>query len=309
MKVIIVSDKHGQSTSISLGRWARTLFSLCFLGIPLAIGGLIGHTVANNDGEVLDRQALSAIKEKNSKEQQLLSETKRKTEQHLQALTLRMAELQARIVRLDALGERITSVAKLDKGEFDFSQHPALGGPQSADLGKVYENPDFVDAIDSLVQRIDNREQQLEILETLMANRKIEDEVFLAGRPIKKGWMSSHFGRRVDPFTGRKAMHEGVDFAGKLGSEIIAVGSGVVTWSGDRYGYGRLVEINHGNGFMTRYAHNMENKVEVGDIVKKGQTISLMGSSGRSTGPHVHFEVYKHGRPVDPATYIHRASR
>ena len=309
MKVIIVSDKHGQSTSISLGRWTRTLFSLCFLGIPLAIGGLIGHTVANNDGEVLDRQALSAIKEKNSKEQQLLSETKRKTEQHLQALTLRMAELQARIVRLDALGERITSVAKLDKGEFDFSQHPALGGPQSADLGKVYENPDFVDAIDSLVQLIDNREQQLGILETLMANRKIEDEVFLAGRPIKKGWMSSHFGRRVDPFTGRKAMHEGVDFAGKLGSEIIAVGSGVVTWSGDRYGYGRLVEINHGNGFMTRYAHNMENKVEVGDIVKKGQTISLMGSSGRSTGPHVHFEVYKHGRPVDPATYIHRASR
>ncbi len=308
MKVIIVSDKHGQSTSISLGRWTRTLFSLCLLGIPLGIGGLIGHSVATNE-EVLDQQALSAMKEKNSKEQQLLAETRLKTEQHLQALTLRMAEIQARIVRLDALGERITSVAKLDKGEFDFSQLPALGGPQSADLGKVYENPDFVDAIDSLVERIDNREQQLEILETLMANRKIEDEVFLAGRPIKKGWMSSHFGHRADPFTGRKAMHEGVDFAGKLGSEIIAVGSGVVTWSGDRYGYGRLVEINHGNGFMTRYAHNMENKVEVGDIVKKGQTISLMGTSGRSTGPHVHFEVYKHGRPVDPATYIHRASR
>ena len=308
MKVIMVSDKHGQSLSISLARWSRTLFSLCFLGVPLAIGGLIGYTVANNN-DVLDPQAVAAIKEKNSKEQQLLAETKLKTEQHLQALTLRMAELQARLVRLDALGERITSVAKLDKGEFDFSQQPAMGGPQSADLGKVYQNPDFVDAIHSLEQRIDNREQQLEILETLMANRKIEDEVFLAGRPIKKGWMSSHFGLRTDPFTGRKAMHEGVDFAGKLGSEIIAVGSGVVTWSGERYGYGRLVEINHGNGFMTRYAHNMENKVEVGDIVKKGQTISLMGSSGRSTGPHVHFEVYKHGRPVDPATYIHRTNR
>ena len=156
---------------------------------------------------------------------------------------------------------------------------------------------------------MDDREQQLDILETLLANRKIEDAVFLAGRPIKKGWMSSHFGRRADPFTGRMAIHEGVDFAGKLGSDIVTVGSGVVTWSDNRYGYGRLVEINHGNGFMTRYAHNMENKVTVGDIVKKGQVIALMGSSGRSTGPHVHFEVYKHGRPVDPATYIHRASR
>jgi murein DD-endopeptidase MepM/ murein hydrolase activator NlpD len=121
--------------------------------------------------------------------------------------------------------------------------------------------------------------------------------------------MSSHFGRRVDPFTGRIATHEGVDFAGKLGSEIIAVGSGVVTWSSERYGYGQMVEINHGSGFMTRYAHNLENKVEVGDVVKKGQVIALMGTSGRSTGPHVHFEVYKHGRPVDPAAYIHRASR
>ncbi|MCP3906665.1 MAG: M23 family metallopeptidase [Oceanicoccus sp.] len=308
MKVIIVSDKHGQSSSISLGRWTRTIVSLCLLGIPLGVGSLIGHSVATSE-EVLDQQALLAIKERNNKEQLALAETKRKVEQHLQALTLRMAEMQARIVRLDALGQRITSVAKLDKGEFDFSQLPAVGGPQGADLGKVYQSPDFVDAIDNLVQRIDDREQQLEILETLMANRKIEDEVFLAGRPIKKGWMSSNFGLRADPFTGRKAMHEGVDFAGKLGSEIVAVGSGVVTWSGDRYGYGRLVEIVHGNGFMTRYAHNMENKVEVGDIVKKGQTISLMGSSGRSTGPHVHFEVYKHGRPVDPATYIHRASR
>ena len=227
----------------------------------------------------------------------------------MHALTLRVAEMQARLVRLDALGERITAVAKLDRGEFDFSQIPAIGGPETDDQGGFFENPDFIDAIDSLSKRIENRTQQLNILETLLANRKIEGEVFLAGRPIKKGWMSSHYGHRTDPFNGRLAMHEGVDFAGKLGSEIITVGSGVVTWSGDRYGYGQMVEINHGSGYMTRYAHNMENKVEMGDIVKQGQVIALMGSSGRSTGPHVHFEVYKHGRAVDPSTYIHRASR
>ena len=309
MKVIIVNGKHGQSKSISFGRLTRTLLSLCLLGVPLGVGVMAGYQLADNDGEVLDAQALSAMKEKNRKEQELVASTKQQTEQQIQALTLRMAEIQARLVRLDALGERVTTVAKLDKGEFDFSQLPALGGPETDEQGSLYANPDFVDAINSLEHRVDNREQQLEILETLLANRKIEDEVFLAGRPIKKGWMSSRFGHRTDPFTGRIAMHEGVDFAGKLGGDVVAVGSGVVTWSGERYGYGQLVEINHGNGYMTRYGHNLENKIEVGDVVKKGQVIALMGSSGRSTGPHVHFEVYKHGRPVDPASYIHRASR
>ncbi len=309
MKVIIVSGKHGHSKSISLGRMTRTFLSLCFLGMPLGLAGYVGYSQVNPDGEVLDHQALSALKSKMQDEQQELLETQQQAQQQLQALTVKMATLQARLVRLDALGERIAGVAKLDKGEFDFSQAPALGGPETSDLGIAYESPDFIQAIDQLVERVDDREQQLEILETLLANRKIEDDIFIAGRPIVKGWMSSAFGRRTDPFTGRIASHEGVDFAGKEGSSIVTVASGVVTWSGERSGYGQMVEINHNGGFMTRYAHNKENIVKVGDIVKKGEAIALMGSSGRSTGPHVHFEVYKHGRPVDPATYIHRASR
>ncbi|MGK0498613.1 MAG: murein DD-endopeptidase MepM/ murein hydrolase activator NlpD [Oceanicoccus sp.] len=308
MKVIIVSSKNGQSKSLLLGRWTRTLLSLCLLGAPLGLGGYIGYSVANDD-KALDSQALLALQEKTRADQKSLAYTKKQAEQQIQALTLRMAAVQARLLRLDALGERITAVAKLDRGEFDFSQLPALGGPEAADLGELYQSPDIINALDELTARIDDRQQQLEILETLLANRKIEDEVFLAGRPIQKGWLSSHYGHRADPFTGRKAMHKGVDFAGKLGSNIVAVGSGVVTWSGERYGYGQLVEINHSSGFITRYAHNLENKAQVGDIVKKGQVIALMGTSGRSTGPHVHFEVYKHGRAVDPATYIHRASR
>lgn len=308
MKVIIVNAKHGHTKSLSLGRWTRALLSLCLLGAPLGFGAYMGYSLSNG-GETLDSQALNVLKQRTLEEQQLLSDTKHHTEQQLQALTMKMAALQARLVRLDALGERITTIAKLDRGEFDFSETPALGGPVSDDLGEAYENPDFVEAIDQLVEKLDNRQQQLEILESLLANRKIQDDIFLAGRPIVKGWMSSRYGRRNDPFTGRVAMHEGVDFAGKQGSDIIAVASGVVTWSGERYGYGQMVEINHGAGYMTRYAHAKENKVEVGDIVKKGQVVALMGSSGRSTGPHVHFEVYKHGRPVDPATYIRRASR
>ena len=309
MKVILVSGRHGQSKTLELGRWTRVLLSLCLLGMPLSLAGFIGYTVATSDDQVLDQQALIAIQDQAHRDQLSLQKTKQHAEQQIQALSLRMAEIQARLVRLDALGERITSVAKLDKGEFDFDKLPAIGGPDSADAGELYANPDFVDAVSHLEAKLDNRQRQLEILETLLANRKIEDEVFLTGRPVTKGWMSSYFGYRTDPFTGRRAMHDGVDFAGKLGSDIVAIGSGVVTWSGKRSGYGQMVEVNHGSGFITRYAHNLENKVQVGDIVKKGQVIALMGSSGRSTGPHVHFEVYKHGRPVDPATYIHRASR
>ena len=309
MKIIIVHGKHGESKTLSLSWWSRAFLSLCLIGAPVSAGAYFSYKMLASDDEVLDLAALEALRQQTTEQQKELARTRTVAEHQLQALTLRVAELQARIVRLDALGERITTIAKLDKGEFDFAQGPALGGPESGDLGAAYSNPEFIDTIDGLVARIDNRQQQLEILESLLANRKLQDEKFVAGRPIIKGWMSSRFGRRNDPFTGRLAMHEGVDFAGKLGSDIIAVASGVVTWSGERYGYGQMVEINHGGGFVTRYAHNQEHRVKVGDIVKKGQVIAQMGSSGRSTGPHVHFEVYKHGRPVDPASYIHRASR
>ena len=309
MKVIILnSKKHGESRTLSMGLWTRTLLSLCLLGAPMGVGAYMGYMAAFQ-GEALDQNALQVLQAQVEQEQADIRETKKRTQQQVHALTLRMAELQARLVRLDALGERVTGVAKLDKGEFDFNESPAIGGPDVGDSGVDFTPPDFVQAIDTLASRIDDRAQQLNILETLLANRKIQGDSFLAGRPIKKGWMSSRFGRRTDPFNGRIAMHEGVDFAGKEGSPIIAVASGVVTQAADRSGYGTLVEVNHGGGYVTRYAHNKANLVAVGDIVKKGQVIAEMGSSGRSTGPHVHFEVYKHGRPVDPATYIHRASR
>ena len=308
MKVIIVKDKHSEAKTLTLGLWTRTLLSLCLLGAPLGTGIYLGYQAGQSE-EGLDQTALQVLIERKQQEQEELAEVKRSTQQQLQALTLRMAELQSRLVRLDALGERVTTIAKLDKGEFDFSEKPALGGPETSDLGASYTQPDFVHSMDNLLAKVEDRSQQLEILETLLANRKIQDDIFLAGRPIKKGWMSSRFGLRTDPFTGRAAMHEGVDFAGKEGAPVISVAAGVVTWSDKRYGYGQMIEVNHGSGYITRYAHNKENLVKVGDIVKKGQEIALMGNTGRSTGPHVHFEVYKHGRPVDPAAYIHRTHR
>jgi len=134
----------------------------------------------------------------------------------------------------------------------------------------------------------------------------MKEEVFPEGRPIGRGWISSYYGMRTNPFTGKLQFHKGMDFASKSGSNVQAVAGGVVTWSSKRYGYGNLVEINHGNGYVTRYGHNKENLVQVGDTVKKGQSISLMGSTGRSTGPHVHFEVLKNGRQINPQRFVQR---
>lgn len=309
MKVILVGKQHGRTRSFTVGGWTKALLSLCLLGVPMGIGAFFGYQMtrgATSDAFTLDT---ARIWDQALQQQQAdVEQARRDAESHLAALTLRVAELQARLTRLDALGERITGVAKLDSGEFDFSRPPAVGGPETADLGEPFTPPEFVKTIDDLAGQIEDREQQLSTLEAMLAKRKIQDDIFIAGRPVKKGWIASRYGRRTDPFKGTVAWHDGIDFAGKMGSDIISVASGVVVTSGVKNGYGNVVEVNHGNGFSTRYGHCSKNLVKVGDVVKKGQVIALMGSTGRSTGPHVHFEVYKNGRTVDPSSYIHRTN-
>lgn len=309
MKIIIVSKRHGNTRSFTLGGWTRAFLSMCLVGIPVGATVAAFHFNSGKSSDLLTQETTKAWVEAISDQEAELQAARQDAEQKLAAMTMRIAELQARLVRLDALGERLTTMANLDNGEFDFSRPPAVGGPEVAIDEDSYTAPDFQTMLDQLGEQIEDRQQQLATLEALLANRKLQKDVFIAGRPISRGWMSSRFGRRTDPFTGRVAWHAGVDFAGKEGADIVAVASGVVTWADERYGYGNLVEVNHGNGFKTRYGHCKEVLVKVGDVIKKGQVIALMGSSGRSTGPHVHFEVYKHGRAVDPSTYIHRASR
>jgi len=158
--------------------------------------------------------------------------------------------------------------------------------------------------IDRLDKRVQLRDSQLSALENVILARDLKKQIHPEGRPVNQGFISSYFGEREDPFTGREAYHKGVDFAGSAGEDVVAVAAGVVTWSGERSGYGNLVEINHGDGYVTRYAHNERTLVKVGDTVKRGETIALMGSTGHSTGPHVHFEVLRNGRQVDPLSFI-----
>ena len=237
-----------------------------------------------------------------------LKEVTRTAEDNMDALALRLGKLQAHVIRLDALGERLTTMAKLDKGEFDFDQSPAQGGPISkAEAEGQMSVPDFMKSLEELSTQLNDRSQQLEVLEDMIMTRNLEAEVIPAGRPINRGWLSSYFGMRTDPFSGRRVHHSGVDFAGKSGSSVVSVAAGVVTFSGRKSGYGNLVEINHGKGYFTRYGHNSKNLVQVGDTIKKGQVVSEMGTTGRSTGPHVHFEVLYNGRAVNPKKYIQAA--
>jgi murein DD-endopeptidase MepM/ murein hydrolase activator NlpD len=218
--------------------------------------------------------------------------------------------MNARIIRLDALGSRLTDMADLDDGEFDFDSQPALGGPEEpVATGSNVAIPDIVESMDSLGEQLKDREAQLKVLESVLMGQNLNDRVYPQGRPVNSGWISSYFGKRTDPFTGKPANHTGIDFAGKLGDPVEAVADGVVTWSADRYGYGVMVEVNHGNGYSTRYAHNAENLVAVGEEVKKGQALARMGESGRATGPNLHFEVLKDGRRVNPVNFIRESSK
>jgi murein DD-endopeptidase MepM/ murein hydrolase activator NlpD len=230
----------------------------------------------------------------------------RLTQRQLQAMTLNLAELEARMTRLDALGQHLTTVADLEEGEFDFSQAPAMGGPVSNEMSVDLKSIDLSSELSRFESHLDNREQQLEMLESLLTNSKWQEQSVLSGKPVTGGYMSSRYGWRTDPISGKRSMHTGLDFAGKPGSKIVAVASGVVTWAGREGAYGNTVEISHGGDYVTRYSHNKENLVTPGDIVRKGETIALMGSSGRATGNHVHYEIYKNGRSVDPASYVAR---
>ena len=305
MKIILVSSKHGRSTMVSVWMLVPVLFVL--VSTITGVGYLGYQYLRPIQSDIVDQNASLIWLDRIENQAAQDEKTRVYTEEQINALRIRLAQLQARLTRLDALGERLVDVASLDKGEFDFSVPPAVGGPESEFVD--YQAPDFVNILDELANQIDNREQQLRVLNSLLGDRKIQNETFVAGRPIKRGWMSSRYGYRNDPFSGNLAWHEGVDFAGKNGSDIVSVASGVVTWAGTRSGYGKLVEINHGNGFVTRYAHCDEILVELGDVVTKGDIISLMGSTGRSTGPHVHFEVLFNGKAVDPAKYINRVAR
>ncbi len=232
------------------------------------------------------------------------------TEKKLTAMTIYMGEMQAQMRRLDALGQRLAAVAEVDNGEFNFSDTSgdAMGGPEASIIdAPATDVAALMSSIDAMLAQLSDKQKQLAILESVMMSHNISAESYVAGRPVKSGWMSSQYGVRKDPFNGNPAMHKGLDFASlEENAGVYATGAGVVTWSGERYGYGKLVEVDHGGGLKTRYAHCQELLVKEGDVVTRGQQIAILGSTGRSTGPHVHYEVLRNNKQIDPYKYVYR---
>ncbi len=238
------------------------------------------------------------------KQQSQIEDVRKILQEKVNALAMRVGQMNANVIRLDALGKRLTRMANLEDGEFNFGSPPAQGGSEFMGDGMPAQIPNLTAMVDGLQSQLSSRETQLGVLENLILTRELNKQVYPEGKPVLEGWISSYFGQRADPFTGYTATHKGLDFAGPAGTEVMAVAAGLVTWAGDRSGFGMMVEINHGNGLATRYGHNEKLLVKQGDMVRKGQEIALMGSTGRSTGNHLHFEVLKNGVQVDPLRFI-----
>ncbi|HEX9627672.1 MAG TPA: M23 family metallopeptidase [Acidiferrobacterales bacterium] len=308
MDIILVSHKRGRT-------WRVTLTTRQLMGwLPAALVGAVvfsvtlalGYWIKSVDGR-LPVDIVGMWAGELQQQRQELAQTREMVENNTSALARRLAQMHAHVMRLDAAGSRLTEIAGLNKGEFNFAQPPPVGGPEVAAASQPPTVDEILRSLQSLERQLSDRERQMRVLEDLLLASRLQKEVRPSGWPVENGWISSLFGMRVDPFTGLRAFHAGVDFAARQGSNVTSVAAGIVADVGDRFGYGLLVEINHGNGYVTRYGHNDTALVAVGDRVRKGQAVALVGESGRSTGPHVHFEVLLNGRTVNPHEYVQAA--
>ncbi len=309
MKVIILDPQRGISRTLPLPRRWYVWLAAIVLVLPAlgAWGGYTWYARAAGDPVVsgdVGRDTAVAWRDRLAVQRDAIANARERAEEKLKAMTVRVAEMQARLLRLDALAERLARSTPGGKAkDFDFSQPPAVGGPEEAS-DAAFREPDFVAALDELAMRIDARETELKVFENLLnGGSKLREESFLVGNPVHVGYMSSSFGYRIDPFHGNIAFHRGMDFAGPSGSDIVATGDGMVIQAGDHAGYGKMVELAHGDGITTVYAHASQVLVKVGDIVRKGQPVAKLGSTGRSTGPHVHYEVRRHGVAINPVAF------
>lgn len=307
MEIILVSRARARTWRICveprrIATWlVPGAIALLFGGIAFAAGfflrpdaGLLPESVAQRYSQEMQAQRAE------------LATVRARAEENAHALARRIAGLDARLVRLDAAGSRMAEIAHIDSSEFSFDKAPPVGGP-AAGSGAPGVLGETISSLDALDDKLANREREMRVLEELLLVSRLQKEVQPSGWPIASGYITSGYGNRTDPFTGLREYHAGVDFAAPEGSSVMAVASGIVSAAEAREGYGNMLEITHGNGYVTRYGHNERLLVKVGDRVQRGQAIAKIGSTGRSTGPHVHFEVLLNGNVVNPEQFIQAA--
>lgn len=310
MELIVLTERRGAPHVLRLRSGAALLLAAALallLAAALWFGLQQGRQQGRLEAAAEPAPPALALGTELAVQRRELEQAQRNAEGGLNALSRRLGRLQAELMRLEGLGERLVGLARLPEGEFDFRSPPALGGPGLPEA-PASRLPDFLDALERLSLRMRDRAEQLQALEGLLGERRLQHSLQPAGRPVREGYISSGFGRRADPITGRQDYHRGLDFSARPGTDVLAVADGVVSWSGFKPAYGHTVEITHGDGYVTRYAHNRENTVQRGERVVRGQVIAALGSSGRTTGPHLHFEVIRDGRVLNPWSFIQRSA-
>ena len=264
------------------------------MAIVIAAAGMCG-AAAMNSTEIARLNGVAAAHERS------LDETRRDAQREINALAARMGELQAQANRLNALGDRLARGAGIEGGEFDFDRPVGIGGPEPA-----HDMParKLLNGLESLDGDLANSGNQLSVLEALLSDRALDRNAMPSRSPVASSFVTSSYGYRADPFGRGGQFHKGIDFDARTGDPVMTVANGVVSYSGVRGGYGNVVEVDHGNGYVTRYAHNSRNLAKVGDLVRVGDEIAKAGSTGRSTGAHVHFEVWENGRVQNPRKFL-----
>jgi murein DD-endopeptidase MepM/ murein hydrolase activator NlpD len=302
MNVIIVSKFLKAPKKLSFGnpKVAGATAGLLLATVAVAFGA----GFALRGSEAVASREVARMQQQLQAQRAELKAAREDAQREINAVAARVGELQAQANRLNALGERLTRDGKLSDGEFDFEHQPGMGGAESTE-----DMPagDLLKSLDDLQQKFDRSGQQLGVLESMLYDQQLQLAAIPNGRP-SQGYITSGFGTRSDPFTGGRAHHLGIDFSARTGDPVLAAAGGVVSFAGIKSGYGNVVEVDHGNGYSTLYGHNSRLIVRVGDIVRAGQQLARAGSTGRSTGPHVHFEVHVNGRPVNPRRFLDKVS-
>jgi len=270
------------------------------LGATLALGALVGLGAGAASGMTGDAMMQAKLAE----QQQQLDQVRAQSQAEVNALAARMAELQAQATRLNALGERLTQMGELADGEFDFQQTPGVGGGEETGPVQDVRIEEVNTELQTLSGSFEQSGKQLGVLESLLFDQQLQRDAVPSRLPIQNRYITSGFGTRTDPFGRGRSNHRGLDFSARVGDPVLSVADGVVKFSGANGAYGNVVDIDHGNGYVTRYAHNSRLTVRVGDLVRAGQEVAKAGSTGRSTGAHVHFEVWENGVAVNPRKFL-----
>ncbi|HVL74684.1 MAG TPA: M23 family metallopeptidase, partial [Noviherbaspirillum sp.] len=299
MQVILLHHRFSAKT-VTLTRWHLTAAAAGFLVLVLGAASLLYALTLRYAAQldipvVRDALANAAVGDP-AKQDQYIKE-------NLAAMAIRIGEMQAQLMRLDALGERVQGLAGVKPQEFNFREPPPRGGAHPS-VGEPLSMSEFQQSLDALARDVEYRADYMNVVESTLMGYKIRSKLLPTVHPVNVAYNASGFGWRIDPFTGRSARHEGIDFAAPAGTPIVAAAGGVVIAAHYHPQYGNMLDIDHGNDIVTRYAHASRLHARVGDIVRRGQRVADVGSTGRSTGAHLHFEVLVKGVPQNPHKFL-----